>query len=252
MAKRFTDSDKWKKQWFRKLPPVLKCLWVYICDNCDICGLWDVDFELASVFIGEIIDEEVVKAKFEKQYKAINGNKWFIKDFVSFQYGELIDNNNLHRSVIKKLKDLGVFEGLNSPSAGDKVKDKDKVKESITPSQEIYSYYCKSIKAGAQEDAIKHINRLLTKEGFTREDLLGRIDAYKQDLVKNKKEDKIFYIQANNFFGQKARFKEFEPIKKIEYLPANQHCSACKGQGKLLNGEGQVVRCGCVKERELK
>jgi hypothetical protein len=167
MAKRFTDSDKWKKKWFRKLSPELKCLWVYICDNCDICGLWDVDFELASVFIGLSLNEEIVKEKFAKQYKVINGgSKWFIKDFVAFQYGELVDNNNLHRSVIKKLKELGVFEGLNSPSAGDK--DKDKVKDKVIiekvvkekqPTDKVFDYFCLKYKATLNKDFVANFGK---------------------------------------------------------------------------------------------
>lgn len=54
------------------------------------------------------IDESIVRTKFEKQFKEINSNKWFIKDFVAFQYGELRDNNPLHNSVIKKLTILNL------------------------------------------------------------------------------------------------------------------------------------------------
>jgi hypothetical protein len=53
MAKRFTDSEKWNRPWFRKLPTKYKLLWLYILDHCDMSGVWYVDFELASMMIGE-------------------------------------------------------------------------------------------------------------------------------------------------------------------------------------------------------
>lgn len=128
MSKRFTDSEKWKKTWFRKLPPKFKCLWVYMCDNCDIAGFWEPDFELASYFIGEHIDREETIVMFEEQFDVV-GKKWLIKDYVNFQYGELKDNNNLHRSVLTKLQNSGAHEPLSSPCSGAKVKDKVKDKE---------------------------------------------------------------------------------------------------------------------------
>jgi hypothetical protein len=113
--------------------------------------------------------------------------------------------------------------------------------------QAIYDYYSKNIRTGAKEDAIKSIYKLL-KTGFTQEDLLGRINAYKAYLDKNPTEPR-YYIQANNFFGKAARYKDFEPIKVIEYRPVDPNCKLCKGQGNVVNGEGQVLICSCRKEK---
>lgn len=131
MAKRFTDSEKWKKQWFRCLPPVWKCFWIYVCDNCDHAGIWDVDLDLASFQIGAKLEAEKVSQILGKQILEIsNGKKWFIVDFIDFQYGELKSNNNAHSSVISILKrfllwdiylnrnNLAPHEPLMSPWAG--------------------------------------------------------------------------------------------------------------------------------------
>jgi hypothetical protein len=115
-------------------------------------------------------------------------------------------------------------------------------------STEIYAYYAKTIKPGAKEDAIKNIAKLL-KTGFSKEDLLGRVNAYAKQLAAAGKQDKQYYIQANNFFGQAARFKDFEPLKIVVWLPPDKACKACHGFGKVQNGEGQVMRCSCVKEK---
>ena len=53
MAKRFTDTEKWKKPFIRGLEGAYKLLWLYICDDCDHAGIWQVDLEVASIRIGE-------------------------------------------------------------------------------------------------------------------------------------------------------------------------------------------------------
>lgn len=109
MAKRFTDTDKWDRPWFRRLPGAYKLLWLHILDKCDMSGVWYVDFELASFMVGELLTEAVAVAHFEKQIRVLpGGSRWFIEDFVLFQYGELRDNNKCHVGVIRKLKLNGI------------------------------------------------------------------------------------------------------------------------------------------------
>jgi hypothetical protein len=129
MAKRLTDTEKWRKPWFRNLKPKHKCFWQYLIDNCNHAGVWEVDFNLASYFIGTKLEENELREVFKKQYVELdNGKRWFIRDFVEFQYGCLNPNNNLHKSVINTLEKSGVDEGLVCPTGGaiDKEEDKDK------------------------------------------------------------------------------------------------------------------------------
>lgn len=130
MPKRFTATEKWDKVWFRKLKPEHKCFWIYIIDRCNHAGIWEVDFELASMYIGIKIDETEARKEFEKQYQELNkGSRWFIKDFIDFQYnGELNPLNKAHLSVINILKKEGAYEGLDRglQAPKDMVKDKDK------------------------------------------------------------------------------------------------------------------------------
>lgn len=48
MAKRFTDTEIWKKQrWFKQLSPFHKLAFMYIKDSCNHAGIWKIDiFEL--------------------------------------------------------------------------------------------------------------------------------------------------------------------------------------------------------------
>ncbi len=132
MAKRFSDTEKWKKQWIRKLPKDYKLLWIYILDDCNHAGIWDVDLEVAELRLGiEVSDANALRYFGDKVVAIDNGVKWFIPGFIDFQYGQLNSNNKLHNSVINLLKKDGVFDGLTSPLQGakDKEKEKDKDKE---------------------------------------------------------------------------------------------------------------------------
>ncbi len=146
MAKRFTETEKWQG-WFRRLSPEMKCLWLYICDECDNAGVWRVDTGLADFTIGTQFDWEKVTEELGGRIKIFdNGEKWFITDFIRFQYGsQLKENSNPHQSVIKLLDKYslradvldengnvldtltkGLAKGLDTLKDKDKDKDKDK------------------------------------------------------------------------------------------------------------------------------
>jgi hypothetical protein len=131
MAKRLTDIAKWDKLWFRKLSPSHKCFWQYICDRCDFSGIWEVDFDTASHYIGEQIDQEEIKKVFSKQFIELNGgSRWLIKDFIIFQYGGFNETNKMYHPIKNNLDRYGVcmgdIWGINAVK--DTVKDKDTVK----------------------------------------------------------------------------------------------------------------------------
>lgn len=135
MAKRFTDTGKWKKPFIKKLPLQYKLLWFYLLDDCDHAGVWQVDLEIASLRIGyEFNTKDSLNIFGSKVVSFDNGEKWFIKDFIDFQYGELNEKNRAHNSVItilKKYNLLDLNKGLKSPLQGGKDKDKDKDKDKV-------------------------------------------------------------------------------------------------------------------------
>jgi hypothetical protein len=154
MAKRMTDTDKWKKRFLRELKPQHKLLWFYILDDCNHAGIWDVDIEVASIRVGEeLIYDMLPQAFLDKIVIFDNGDKWFIPEFIDFQYGELNPNSNVHKSVIALL-DKYNLEGYMKGSQGvqstlnNKDKDKDivkakaKVKRFAKPTIEEVVDYC--------------------------------------------------------------------------------------------------------------
>lgn len=135
MAKRYTDSQKFEKPFFKGLKGAYKLLWDYLYHSCDNAGIWIKDFEVAQIRIGSdmpITEKEALKFFAGRVIVFDNGNKWFLQPFIEFQYEcsvkDLNPKNNAHLSVIKKLKKEGLYEGLLG-GAQDKDKDKDKDKD---------------------------------------------------------------------------------------------------------------------------
>lgn len=131
MAKRFTDTEKWKKEFIKGLNPKMKLLWFYILDDCDHSGMWQVDMEVASLRIGEPITYEEAFTALGSQIQVYGKFKWFIEDFVSFQYGQLRPSNRMHQAVITTLTKhkIPVLNGHIRALEGVKEKDKEKEKE---------------------------------------------------------------------------------------------------------------------------
>lgn len=112
LAKRFTETKKWTV-WFRKLPPRLKCVHTYLHDHCDHAGLWDVDYETMSHYIGEPIDEiEVLEAFGRRIVRVAGGSKYWLPDFVLLQYKkrQLSTANNTHKSALELLAAVGITD----------------------------------------------------------------------------------------------------------------------------------------------
>ena len=132
MAKRFTDTEKWKKQFIKSLGTVNKLLFLYILDDCDHAGIWHVEIDIAEMRIGEKIDLEEAKAEFKDHIIEFdNGEKWFIPYFIEFQYGELNENVKAHKSVIDKLNKYNLIEQFGNSlfRVMDKEKEKDMDKD---------------------------------------------------------------------------------------------------------------------------
>jgi hypothetical protein len=114
MAKRFTDTGKWKKQWVRSLTPEMKLVWVYILDDCDVAGLWETDWDVLQIRLGiKTTLEEAVKELGDHVVVLDRGTKWFIPSFIEFQYGpELSKANNIYKSIAKILDKYDLYKYL--------------------------------------------------------------------------------------------------------------------------------------------
>lgn len=113
------------------MPAAYKLLWDFICHDCDHAGIWHVDFDVAQLYIGNdaVINEDEALGFFNSGESRIEilseGEKWFIRPFIEFQYGTLNPNNRVHLSILNILK-KNKIKPLVSPLLGAKDKDKDK------------------------------------------------------------------------------------------------------------------------------
>ena len=134
MAKRFIDTDLFRKPFMRSLEAPYKALWIYLLCECDHAGIWVVELDVAQMRMGLKLDPERVIEKMGGAVLPIgDGSKWYLPDFVEFQYGTLNPANRVHASVLERLSKCGIDpndrpenKGLASPLQGAKDKDKDK------------------------------------------------------------------------------------------------------------------------------
>ena len=152
MAKRFTESGKWKKKWIRQLDPKYKLFWFYLLDNCDHAGVFDADIESASFHIGLEYTEKEVLEVFNRKIVPFKTDKWFIPKFVEYQYGELNENNRAHLSVINILNKYNLLDPnktLARPLKG--VKEQVKVQVKVKDKSKGKSSQLESIKNNLEE-----------------------------------------------------------------------------------------------------
>jgi len=180
MAKRFTDTNKYRMPFIRGLQGAYKVFWDYLNHDCDHAGIWIVDFEVAQLFLGKdmvVNKSDALKYFNEGQTRVIefdNASKWFILPFIEEQYGQLNENNRVHNSVIISLMKFNLlqkYKALISPLEGakDKDKEKDKDKDKEKKKEEILKEERRKPQkpdpdAGRDEKTAIFINSLMAEE----------------------------------------------------------------------------------------
>lgn len=222
MAKRFTSTDKWEDLWFSELSIKYKLFWIYLLDKCDNAGIWEKNFRVASFFIGANFTEQDALKVFSERIIPINGNKWFIPNFIKFQYGELSENVNPHKPVIAKLESLGLYENgvfkgsftlnevIGTLEDKDKEQDKEKDKDSGHP-----IFFKNSVFA----DMNKFQEAFYSNEDYTKYDWKHYYEAVRDwSLSKNKK--MADWIATARAWARKDGDKYLKKADNIIKLPS--------------------------------
>jgi hypothetical protein len=135
MGKRFTATEKWADPWFRGLSALHKLGFLYLCDNCESCGVIDLDRDLANFQVGDTVDWNALIDEAAGRIEVVGNGKLWLTRFVEFQYGEISEACAPHRSVLKCLDKYSLRERVSKPLAKgsrtlkDKDKDKDKTRK---------------------------------------------------------------------------------------------------------------------------
>jgi hypothetical protein len=132
MAKRFTDTELWDKEWFMKLSPKLKCLVKLVRDKADLAGVWSPNWVLANSYIGEEVSEkELLNIDEGNQFAKLENGKIICVDFIQFQYGKLSPASPVHRKIISILAThkIDYQYPINRVQEEDKEEEEEKEKE---------------------------------------------------------------------------------------------------------------------------
>ena len=190
MAKRFTDTLLWQKEWFLRYTPKQKLLFRFLLDNCDCAGIYEANYILLAVYIGESIEEEDILSlnEHKKQVEKLPNGKFFIPDFIKFQYGILSKTCKPHLPVIASLKQNGLeslikgyLKGIDTlkeieKESGIKKDLEDSIKKEFSQFWEIYPKQ----RAGNQEKAYEIYKNIILTRKTTPTLLLQAVRAYAQ------------------------------------------------------------------------
>lgn len=84
-------------------------MWLYLCDNCDIAGVWKPTWKLAEFQMGCSLDPEEVLEAMGGRVTVLDNGKWFIATLIEFQQGGSLNPKNLcHKSILRLLEENGV------------------------------------------------------------------------------------------------------------------------------------------------
>lgn len=108
MAKRLTDTAKWKNPWFRALPTKFKILFLYILDECDNAGVMHLDWEIINFTLREKFTSADFNKHFAEKVCYIGEDKIIVRKFMLYQ--DNYDSPMMRKHVEKLLKGHGIFE----------------------------------------------------------------------------------------------------------------------------------------------
>ena len=233
MAKRFTESGKWKKKWIRQLDPKYKLFWFYLLDNCDHAGVFDADIESSSFHIGLEYTEKEVLEVFNRKIVPFKTDKWFIPKFVEYQYGELNENNRAHLSVINILNKYNLLDPnktLARPLKG--IKEQVKVQVKVKDKSKGKSSQLESIKNNLEE----------LQSEFPTVNVKIEYDKFVDYLAANGKTYKNYNAGFKNWlrndsFG-KATIEPKKVLRSVDVI-----CTECDHSFKQKSGMINNSRC---------
>jgi len=98
---RFTETKKWADPWFRGLAPDCKLAFLYIIDNCDNAGFWEIDLGMMAFQTG--VDERGLQGALKGLARGLvvsNGWAW-VRNFLRHQRNERLSlTNPAHKQIV--------------------------------------------------------------------------------------------------------------------------------------------------------
>ena len=85
MSKRFTDTEKWDREWFIELSSDLKIFWMFLLDKCDHAGIWKVNKHLVKTYTGINFNSKKILNAFNNKIIPLSDTRWFVPKFIEQQ-----------------------------------------------------------------------------------------------------------------------------------------------------------------------
>lgn len=165
--KRFCDTDRWIKDvWFCELEPRDKLFWMFILDQCDNVGVWEVNMRIANILTGyDFKEEKLLAALGEKIHVFADGKKWWIPSFIDFQHGILDPDSESKpiKSYISLLEKHTLWklyvDSIYTVQGKGKGKGKVNTKKVTRDYTDDFEAWWKLYKKGSKADAFKAWNK---------------------------------------------------------------------------------------------
>ncbi|MFH5834096.1 hypothetical protein [Halalkalibaculum sp. DA384] len=119
IGKRFTDPSVWEKPYFSALDTKQRLFWLYLNNRCDLSGVFQLHFPVDTAYLGFQIDRTFIKTFIEavnsdaKRIEPLEGQRLWLRGFIRYQQvgeeGSLSTKAGPHKSIVKKLKEHGIY-----------------------------------------------------------------------------------------------------------------------------------------------
>jgi hypothetical protein len=208
MAKRLTDTDKWKDDWYISLSNDYKIIWQWLLDNCNHAGICKRSINALNKMCDAKITEEELLHHMNGRIITCNGS-WFIPNFIKFQYSTLFSNKPAVISVVNELVKSNCYQMI--PKSFDiqyqvtqelinAIKNKDRnIKDLID--NELYNY------------------KIIVPEQFNNNNIIIKDTVTVTDTDTNKKDEEIFSGKSGaKLLSEESTFT-FDDMRKFVIFP---------------------------------
>jgi hypothetical protein len=237
VKKRFTDCDKWRDPWFRRLSVQAKLVWLWLLDNCDNAGVIDVDIELAAFQIGEEIKRDALNNELKDKVEKLPNGKVWIPNFIHFQYsvgGKKLFSSvcKPHQVVLESLEKNGLIDrvrdtlpkGYGKGPRKEKDKDKDKdppagaeKKKTILPTVEDCIEFAPSVPCSKECAEAYHADRSALDWSKVKSGVQVAISDWRNDLRSFARHWRFTEQEQKARAGTKvARVVNTKPVKELK------------------------------------
>jgi hypothetical protein len=119
MPKRFTDTEKWKDEWWGSLDNDYRMIWLYLIDSCSIAGIWKKDFRGLNFNCNVQITEDKFLEVFGSRL-IDRGNYYFIPKFLRFQCPKGLNSNKpAIISIVKEIEQNNLISIMHESLGND-------------------------------------------------------------------------------------------------------------------------------------